>query len=88
MDEVTPAGSGSLRDAVRPASREPVATFTPTRTVHPDQIWSPRSREIHGHRPWRPGSQADHREPEHAGRPVHPGEDVARTVRAVLRPGT
>jgi hypothetical protein len=87
MDDFTPADSGSLRGAVRPATREPVATFTPTRTTHPDEIWNPRGGKITGRRPWRPGSQADHREPEHAPRPVHPGEDVAHTVRAALRPG-
>lgn len=61
------------------------ATFTPTRTMHPDQIWSPRSSEIHGHRPWRPGSQADHQEPTHAEQAAH--VDAGRTVRAALRPG-
>jgi hypothetical protein len=86
LDDLTPTRGGSLRGALRPATREPVATLTPTRTLHPDQIWSPRSREIHGHRPWRPGSQADHREPKHAERTPH--VEAARMVRAALRSET
>ncbi len=85
MDEFTPAGSGSLRCGTHRVGRQTVATFTETRTLHPDEIWGPRSREIYGHRPWRPGSQADHREPTHAKQAPH--EDASRTVRAALRPG-
>jgi hypothetical protein len=86
MDDLTPAGSGSLRGALRPGTREPVATFTATRTVHPDEIWNPRGGEITGPRPWRSGSQADHREPKRAGR-MRQHEEVGQTVRTALRPG-
>lgn len=99
--DLTPARGGSLRDALRPGrgfEHEPVdgaerasqhsavnaATFTKT-ALHPDQIWNPRSREITGHRPWRPGSHADHREPEPAEHTPH--VEAARMVRAALRPG-
>jgi hypothetical protein len=47
MDDLTPAGSGSLRDAVRPASRQTVATFTPTRTLHPGRNLEPARRRDH-----------------------------------------
>lgn len=84
MDDFTPASGGSLRDSLRPETREPVGTFTPTRTLHPDEIWNPRSREITGHRPWRP----DVREDRTAGdveRFSH--EEAAGQMRAALRPG-
>jgi hypothetical protein len=84
LDDLTPAGSGSLRDGTHRIARQTVATFTPTRTMHPDQIWNPRSREIYGHRPWRAGSTDDRRTDGHAGRFSH--EDAGRTVRAALRP--
>jgi hypothetical protein len=44
MDDLTPAGSGSLRFPVPGPSGRTVATFTPTRSVHPDEIWQPFTR--------------------------------------------
>src|ERR1700761_8657408 len=46
IQDFIPAGGGSLRGALRPATREPVATFTPTQTVHPDEIWHPWGGEL------------------------------------------
>ena len=46
MDDLTPSDAGSLRAALRPATAEPVATFTPTGVTHPDAIWSPRGSEL------------------------------------------
>lgn len=85
LDDFTPAGAGSLRS--RPVSHagQKVATFTPPRTLHPDEIWNPRSTEIYGHRPWRPGSEAEHRQAEHADQAPH--EQTARMVRSALQPG-
>jgi hypothetical protein len=84
MDDLTPAGAGSLRDRTHRVGRQTVATFTPPRTVHPDEIWNPRGAEITGHRPWRSASKAHHQEPKHAEHTPH--QETARMVRAALRP--
>jgi hypothetical protein len=84
MDEFTPAGSGSLRDGTRRVSRQTVATFTPTRTLHPDQIWNPLGGELEP-RPKRSRSREDRRKDGLAD--LTPHEEVAGQVRAVLRPG-
>jgi hypothetical protein len=91
MDDFSPAGGGSLRGVLRPGTREPVATFTQTRALHPDEIWHPRGGELTGTRPERPGSREDRRKAGHQGKTGHQGttphEEVARMVRAALRPG-
>lgn len=46
LDDMTPAGGGALRAPAAPAVAEPVATFTPTPVIHPDEIWSPRGSEL------------------------------------------
>jgi hypothetical protein len=97
LDDLTPAGGGSLRALAAPAVHEPVATFTPTRAVHPDEIWSPRGSELA--RQQRPLSPApDYYAGAESERPVpaaHMGESpivgdlvsASRTVRTALRPG-
>jgi hypothetical protein len=99
LDDVTPAGGGSLRGPAAPAVSEPVATFTLTRAVHPDEIWSPCSGELSP--PQRPLTPApDYCAGAESERPVpaaHMGEtptvgnlvrDTSRAVRAALRPGS
>lgn len=97
LDELTPAGGGSLRAPAAPAVHEPVATFTLTRAMHPDEIWSPRSGELAP--PARPLSAApgyySGAESERPVPVVHMGEtpivgnlvDTSRAVRAALRSG-
>lgn len=97
LDDLTPSGGGSLRATAAPAVAEPVATFTPTRVIHPDEIWSPRGSELA--RLARPfGSAPDYYAHAESERPVpalHMGErpiignlvDTNRAVRAMLRPG-
>jgi hypothetical protein len=46
IQNFVPAGGGSFRDFHMPAASEPVATFTPTRTVHRDETWHPYSSEL------------------------------------------
>ncbi len=81
LDDFTPAGAGSLRGRVLHAGQQ-VATFTPTEAPHPDDIWSPRNREIYGQRPWR----AQPRQDRKAGHAEHPHGETARMVRSALRP--
>jgi hypothetical protein len=97
LDDLTPSGGGSLRATAAPAVAEPVATFTPTRVIHSDEIWSPRGAELASlERPF--GSAPDYYAHAESERPVpasHMGEtpvmgnlvDTSRTVRAALRPG-
>jgi hypothetical protein len=98
LDDLTPAGGGALRATAAPAVAEPVATFTPTRVIHPDEICSPRSGELSP--PQRPLTPApDYYAHAESERPVpasHMGEtpimgnlvDTSRAVRAMLRPGS
>lgn len=93
LDTFTPEGGGSLSRTVTPRLSEPVATFTQTRAVHPDEIWSPRGSEIGP--PQRPLTQpAQFYQSAQAERPAEPEyglsaphADAARMVRAVMRPG-
>lgn len=94
LDTLVPAGGGSLSRPVPPRVSEPVATFTQTRAMHPDEIWSPRGSEIGP--PQRPLSPPVSYESASAERPVareHMGDDIpghllaAAQVRAALRPG-
>jgi hypothetical protein len=96
LDDLTPAGGGSLRGAIAPPAREPVATFTPTSITHPDLIWSPRGGELAP--PQRPLSQPIVYETAPSDRETMggggdtPTRDLdfnapARMVRAAVRPG-
>jgi hypothetical protein len=47
INDLTPARPGLPERALAPAAPAgPVASFTLTRAVHPDEIWSPRGSEI------------------------------------------
>jgi hypothetical protein len=81
IQDLVPAGGGSLRGRPVPAPRQTVATFTPTRTLHPDEIWSPRSHDIGR----RTGRQEHHDRQEHADQAPH--EETARMICSALRPG-
>lgn len=94
LDDLTPAGSGSLAGPAAPPSREPVATFTQTRITHPDEIWSPRGSEItppgrplpgHGFE-FEPVSRAE-RAAQHTAQDVGDYQAAAASVRVALRPG-
>lgn len=97
LDDVTPAGGGSLRGPAAPAVSEPVATFTRMQAVHPDEIWSPRGGELAPQqRPLSPSPDYyAHAESERPVPAAHMGEGpivgdlvrTSRTVRAMLRPG-
>jgi hypothetical protein len=69
MDDLTPSDGGSLRAALRPATAEPVATFTPTGVTHPDAIWSPRGSEL-APPPRPPFTAGDYRAEAPAERPT------------------
>jgi hypothetical protein len=96
LDSLAPAGGGSLRGPVTSAA-EPVATFTPTRAAHPDELWSPRGGELAP--PARPLSATPdyyaHAESERPVPAAHMGESpivgdlvsASRIWRASLRPG-
>lgn len=92
LDSLVPAGGGSLRAPVMPRVIEPVATFTQTRAMHPDEIWSPRGSEIAP--PQRPLPQPtqfyQHAESEHPVQrqlgPSLPHAEAGGQVRSALRP--
>lgn len=46
LEDLTPAGGGSLRALVASPACEPVATFTRPVVQHPDETWNPRGSEI------------------------------------------
>lgn len=94
----TPVGGGSLRGSPAEPAREPVATFTPTYSPHPDLIWSPRGSELAPpDRPLTPSPDAyAHADSERPTPAAYMGErpivgnlvrDTHRAVRAALRPG-
>lgn len=93
LDTLVPAGGGSLSRPVTPRVSEPVATFTQTRAMHPDEIWSPRGSEIAP--PQRPLTQPaqlyQRAESERPAERQHglalPHAEAAAQVRAALRPG-
>lgn len=92
LDDMTPAGGGSLRDPGAPAApaiRQTVATFTRTASPHPDTIWSPRGGELAPpDRPLSPSPDAyTDAESERPAPRDYMGTDLHRTVRAALRPG-
>jgi hypothetical protein len=98
LDDLTPAGT-SLRGALRPAMREPVATFTPPPDLALDAIW-------HGQRTndvtrdgiqgspfgYQPGHGFEHEPVNRAERAsqqtVQTIADHAAGIRAALRPGS
>lgn len=94
LNDLTPSGGGSLHGPVTRAA-EPVATFTLTRAMHPDEIWNPRGSETAP--PGRPLRHTRYAEESERSRPAgHMGEtpsagnlvrDTSRTVRAALRSG-
>lgn len=92
LDDLTPAGSGSLADPTAPPSREPVATFTPTAYAQPDAIWSPRAHEIAPPGRPLPGHGFEHeplggaeRTAQHTAGDVGDYETAVGRVRAALR---
>ncbi len=82
LDDLTPAGGGSLRGRVLHAGQQ-VATFTPTGAPPPDDIWHPLGGELDQPRPKR----AQPRQERKAGHAEHPHAETARTIRSALRPG-
>lgn len=94
--DLAPVGGGTLRGPAAPSVSKTAGTFTPTRAVHPDEIWSPRGGEIAP--PDRPLTPApDYAvESERPVRAAYMGEtptvgnlvrDMHPVVRAALRPG-
>lgn len=93
LEDLTPAG-GTLRAPLAPRVSEPIATFTQTRAMHPDEIWSPRGSEIAP--PSRPlpqpaefYSRAESESPavRDTGTSALPHAEVGAQIRAALRPG-
>jgi hypothetical protein len=80
LDDLVPAGGGSLR-----GPRQPVGTFT-TPTLNHDEIWESALRGGEHEQPHlkRPGSRGDRRK---AQAEQSPHEETARMIRAALRPG-
>jgi hypothetical protein len=88
LDDMTPAGGGSLRGQAEPAVSSPVGTFTPTQAVHPDTIWSPRGSELAPtDRPLTSRDAYPGAESERPATLSYMAADLHRTVRAALRPG-
>jgi hypothetical protein len=101
VDDFASAGAGSLRG--RHATREPVATFTETRTLHPDEIWHPLGGGLDSRAPSLTSSvddQGETRQRETRQRDAEPGRrpgddtseefdllGTASTIRSALRPG-
>lgn len=98
--DLLPVGGGSLRIPVLGPQRQQVATFTATRSVHPDELWAPYMRTTEMTRggsqgdplgSYRPGSSIEHEpltENERASK--HVAQDAAHVVvgqqiRAALR---
>jgi hypothetical protein len=99
--DLTPAGA-SLRTTIRPdASAAPVATFTRTRAVHPDELWQPLTRTTETTRDGQQGSpfgrpghgleheplDQDERDSERVTRNAFDYVKTSSTIRAALRPG-
>jgi hypothetical protein len=95
LDEMTPAGGGSLRGPAAPPAREPVATFTRPPDLSLDEIW-------HGGRTtdatrggtqgipfgYRPGHSLGHEPIARAERGAFDVADTAGSIRTALRPGS
>jgi hypothetical protein len=102
IDDFTPTNGGSLSRPVLGPHREPVATFTPTRAVHPDELWEPLSRTNDMTRDapqgaplgYRPGRSLEH-EPldsaekagQHTAQTAFDHVQAAGDIRSALRPG-
>jgi len=101
LEDLTPAGGGSLsRPVIGPHGR-PVATFTAPETPHPDELWTPLTRMQDVTRdgqqgaPFgRPGHGLEHepldqdeRNSEHLVQNVGAHVQVAGQIRSALRPG-
>jgi hypothetical protein len=94
IQDFVPAGGGSLRGRAVPEA-EPVATFTPTQTVHPDEYWHPWGGELDAGRAPSLVSSADDQAGQRGdARPGRPGtsagdgysfQTTARMVRSALR---
>jgi hypothetical protein len=100
--DLTPAGASLSRPVLGP-HREPVATFTPTRAVHPDELWEPLTRTTGMTRDgqqgdpfggYQPGHALEH-EPldsaekagQHTTQNVFDHVQAAGNIRSALRPG-
>jgi hypothetical protein len=95
IQDFVPTGGGSLRDPY--GTREPLGTFTDTRTPHPDEYWHPLGGELSSRAPSLSAAddQGEARQQSDA-RPGRPGtgtsdgfdlQGTARTIRSALRPG-
>jgi hypothetical protein len=101
LDTLVPAGGGSLSRPVLGPHRRVVATFTPTQTPDPADLWQPFTRTTDMTRDapqgaplgYRPGHGQEHepvdlaeRNSEHTVQnAVRPHEETARSIRTALR---
>lgn len=98
INDMAPVGGGELRGSPAEPVRQTIGTFTPTRTQHPDEIWSPRGSELAP--PDRPlttsrdayaGAESERPMPvAHMGESPIVGNlvrDMHPVIRAALRPG-
>jgi hypothetical protein len=97
IQDVVPSGGGSLRGP----QAEPVATFTDTQFVHPDEYWHPLGGEFDSRAPSLSSDDegATSQQAQAAQRDASPGrsgtdmggrfdlQGTARMIRSSVRPG-
>jgi hypothetical protein len=101
LEDLTPAGGGSLSRPVLGPHGRPVVTFTAPPALHPDELWTPLSRTndmtsggVQGAPFGRPGYALEH-EPldtaeKQSGQLVQKAfslHDTGGQIRSALRPG-
>lgn len=92
IQDFVPANGGSLRDRRTHTTREPVATFTAPQPWNLDglhqhaQVRAALRPGYRGDGPPPPGSREDERKAAHVA--MTPHEEVARTIRSAVRPGS
>jgi hypothetical protein len=101
LDDLTPAGEGSLRRPVLGPHRVPVAQFTHTQTTDPAELWQPFTRTtdatrggIQGAPLGGPGHGIEHKpldqaekQSQHLAQNVFNHAETASTIRSAPRPG-
>lgn len=89
IQDFVPTGGGSLREPY--GTREPVATFTDTRFIHPDEIWHPLGGELDSRVPSLSAGGQGETQQRDAEQSDGTGDAfdlhaTSRTIRSVLRP--
>jgi hypothetical protein len=95
LDDMTPAGGGFLRRAIRGPHGRPVATFTAPATPDPSDIWEPFTRPTSATADgtqgdplggYRPGRSIEHEPVDNAEKASEHTARAAAQIRAALGP--